>query len=155
MIVNQIVILINMKQFIAIEQLNELSDKAKGKLREWWEPKAGDWFYGTYGDRDVDNEYYDNFSIWILSPYPTDGGFYGASLNEEEDAAPDKNALPLLSIGQMIEFLDTKVKPCYELRKIDLMWLIDITLDKFYQSKDYELCDALWEAIKYILEKEK
>lgn len=67
---------------------------------------------------------------------------------------------PLLSIGQMIEFLDEN--KYIEIKKVQpgthWQWLIiknekqiGITSD---QSNNYELCDALWEAVKEILEKE-
>ncbi len=32
-----------MKQRIAVEQLNELTDEQKKRLREWWKPEDGDW----------------------------------------------------------------------------------------------------------------
>lgn len=64
--------------------------------------KDGDWFYGTYGSRqEVDK--------WILSPYCVDSGVYGASLNPDDDSMPDPDALPLLSIGQCIQYLRDKL----------------------------------------------
>lgn len=52
--------------------------------------------------------------------------------------------VPLLSIGPMIEFLD---KEQIELFKSGSGWTID---DNAYHA---ELCDALWDAVKEVLNK--
>ena len=67
-----------MKQHITPEQLNELSDKSKDKLRKWWKPEVGD--------------------------INQDGHAYVVS--HKSELFKKTKDLPLLSIGQMIEFLD-------------------------------------------------
>lgn len=103
-----------MKQHITTEQLNELSEKGKGKLREWWKPKVGD--------------------------------------------------LPLLSIGQMIEFLDEQIDKHNQ--KVDendegeyIEYSIERLLDRCWRLNGYfktieysNLTDALFSAVKEILE---
>ncbi len=62
----------------------------------------------------------------------------------------DVNFVPTLSIGQMIEFLDE------ENVAIDITtgWtIIASELQDLHTYKNEELCDALWEAVKEILEK--
>lgn len=73
----------------------------------------------------------------------------------------------LLTIGEMIEFLSEKAMGGYDLKIIInevgcSIWkcignLQDNTLSKLNTSEDGvpELCDALWEAVKEILEKKE
>ena len=141
-----------MKQRITVEQIRELTPEQGEKLREWWKPKDGDWFYGSYGDRDGDGE-------WILSPYEVDSGVYGASLHDDY-ATPDDGALPLLTIGQMIELLcdnDINIDD-FRLSYIGTAcdWVVCQTnqYGRFFPNKNYtadELCDSLWQAIKEAL----
>ena len=96
-----------MKQNISIEQLNELSDKGKEKLRKWWIPKDGD---------------------ISIDPLWTGEQFWSVD--------SDKDALPLLSIGQMYEFL------------------LDNGETYFEASSRYDienLCDSLWKEVRWQL----
>ena len=73
----------------------------------------------------------------------------------------DKNnvghSLPLLSIGQMIEFLDehkawaSSVEDCPGSPYVGGVTEWGVSLN--YWSPTNELCDALWEAVKEVLEK--
>ena len=92
-----------MKQNITEKQLNELSEKGKKRLRKWWKPKTGD------------------FMISDLSDGSKSVGFV---VQSELVGGTD---LPLLSIGQMIEYLNDDYIP-YE------------------RAKDF--CDALWKLVK-------
>ena len=98
-----------MKQHITTDQLNELSQGQKDRLRKWW--------FGA-------NKVY------------------------------TKNTL--LSIGQMIEYLnETKpdihietyhdemwgVSTCYDIDKTEPQW-------RFKKQYENELCDALWKTVK-------
>jgi hypothetical protein len=68
-----------MKQRISRDQLQELSDMGKERLKTWWKPEAGDIAVNDQGQSLVYN-----FNINTIK----------------------ESSLPLLSIGQMIEFLD-------------------------------------------------
>lgn len=123
-----------MKQHITVEQFNELSKKGKKTFWEWI-----------------------NSRRWMAIP--------------EGKGYLDYFPMPLLSIGQMIEFLDehgyapniTKYKKgtkiystvcttdCYE---VFLYWGDSGNLDQNIVRVKKELCDALWSAVKDILEKE-
>jgi hypothetical protein len=112
-----------MKQQITSEQLNELSDKGKYTLWIWERNKE-------YGDKD-------SFS----------------KLSE-------------LSVGQMIEFLDEQMPVSYITHQSQWHggnWHYDggsipseLTLPALEKSiksfESNELCDALWEAVKDVLE---
>lgn len=110
-----------MKQHIAIEQLNELSIKAKRKLLS-----------RTFGINFVTN------LIYIKHP--------------------------LLTIGQMIEFLDeyfSRKQYDFDIRihsagngwKYPGQRLTDLNPPILYEIEDeVELCDALWLAVKDVLE---
>lgn len=118
-----------MRQHISIEQLNELSEKGKKRLVKWWKPKQGDLVLFMQG-------------ALIATIYPIDW------TNEElKNKKPIENQeFPLLSIGQMIEFLDEHTDLESEDSHFpmkEISWRTDI-----YP----ELCDSLWEAVKEILE---
>lgn len=100
-----------MKQHISVEDLQQLSDKGKGRLIEWWASHQ--------------------FSTCEI---------YRESKNSAR--------YPLLSIGQLIEFLEEKDNFWYQ-----SFWMINNEEDLFVQ-KGYvsELCDSLWEAVKEVLE---
>lgn len=107
-----------MKQFITIEQLEELNEKQKNNLSVW---------------------YHDHSS----------------HVDQEVETDIPRHNLPLLSIGQMIEFLDEVEGNSY----IDVSYGIDaewrnigpITL--WDSDKKENLCDSLWKAVKEALEK--
>ena len=119
-----------MKQYITPDQLNELSEKGKKRLRKWWKRQDGDLVEWLGYER-------------VLH-----------SVSMECEFWPDKEELlPLLSIGQMIEFLEDKTKSEFHIFRRVIDWKI------VYEGLDYGkklgegICDALWEAIKEILEK--
>ena len=106
------------KQNITPKQLDELSDKGKEKLRGW---------------------------IWHNGKprYSTETTPFHSNGDEIYDSSVA--ALPLLSIGQMIEFLlkETPRPPLFYEKNI-------IPWSMHWEKKD-ELCNALWEACKEIL----
>lgn len=59
----------------------------------------------------------------------------------------DKEFLPLLSIGQMIEFLDEK-NSLFEFHYFDLFIVEDYGTDGKEWLKPKDWCDSLWEAVK-------
>jgi hypothetical protein len=124
-----------MKQHITIDQLNELSEKGEGKLRKWW------------GDGHAHLEW---------------------------DNDPDARFVLMLDIGEMIEFLDEyaendrdylskPVKEWPSLKKgkgseewywvTNDNWLSVPGFGMVFGEKFTEACDALWEAVKEVLEK--
>lgn len=119
-----------MKQNISIKQLNELTLEQKEILRKWWKPKKNDLVCdGQYNLNKDNNDYW-----------------------EDKD-----DVLPLLSIGQMIEFLDDN--------KIDwsiidgwfgIGYWVDWDGADFWEKKydNKELCDALWDSCKEVLNKD-
>ena len=133
-----------MKQHISIEQLNELSDKGKERLREWWKPSLYDVVL-------------DNGEIGVIQDV-VEYGFYLDSENQwiiftDSPKHPFK-ALPLLSIGQMIELIAdfTELKDGRDWWGMCVIkdWMVDDPI--FYKPE--ELVDALWEATKEILNQE-
>lgn len=120
-----------MKQYIAVEQLNGLSDSGKEKLREWWKfnQSMADWYF--------------------------DGEFVRAVLDDVGKVRAVVEGYPLLSIGQMIEFLVGVYGKRVDLDQYkdwnnpDADWRVEA---KHMTYMDKELCDALWQATKEILE---
>ena len=121
-----------MKKHITVEQFDELGNKQRQLLRDWWRPQPGDhaYFEGMY-------------KVMIEADSP----FVGTS---------GVKYYPILSIGQMIEFLmetNSYIQDSY----------IDDSYKNTIAGSDYgvlgigwdgELCDALWKAVKEELEKE-
>lgn len=136
-----------MKQRITTEQLQELTEEQKQKLRDWWEPQEGDWF--SYQDEERLIIHNNHYGLWSSNP------------NRDKQDWPkgeEKNALPLLSIGQMIELLHKRTTNGVML--IESNWYeYDITFENIQRwevdmgktnKEGNELCDALWEAIKQV-----
>lgn len=118
-----------MKQHITIEQQNELSDKAHHKL-----------------------------AIWCLKNIPNGEIHWGQHKGECRGGANLHEYL--LSIGQMIEFLDENNTKLDFHRFSKNEWLIQdftnpIPEGRIWHDSSWineELCDALWEAVKKVLE---
>ena len=100
-----------MKQHITVEQLNQLSEKGKEKLREWWEKDIVE----------VDE-----------------------SKKQPEMICFGYKDLPLLSIGQMIEFL-------IENNKLEGEEYGRPALPTYNHDWEKYICDDLWEAVKEAL----
>lgn len=127
-----------MKQHVTVEQVNQLSEKGKNSLREWWKPIEGDFFMRI---NPVDA------SIQVETTYSSWNDRY-------EDNNPDNLSFPLLSIGQMIEFLDHHAVKNWQIALHKPLY--DINYPDSKVSPDFEdfdnLCDALWDVVKEILE---
>ena len=129
-----------MKLHITVEQLNELSEKGKERLREWWKKHLE---YGTFFAW-KNNKRQKNWYVEL---------WYEGS----EFEMPNKwnNFYPLLSIGQLIQFLDEHIKTPYNNLFIKTNHGAWQMTDIIGTTEHYdELCDALFEAVKDILEKE-
>ncbi len=133
-----------MKQHITPDDLNQLSEKGKERLREWWEPEYGDRLaFKPYGCRKLrERIYIEEMGYDIIDEV------LGTT-------TIDANALPLLSIGQMIEYLDEHTEHAIEALAIDKgehEWHVYWLVKNKPTIKSVELCDALWEAVKESLE---
>jgi hypothetical protein len=133
-----------MKQRITLEQLNELTDEQKGRLREWWNPQRGDfalvWKVGRDGIP------YDQKDIVIGGSTSWDKGngqyfTYDAPETFDNDGSCDyyrKDCMfPLLSIGQMLDIMHARNTE-FGNHYIDFDW-------------EGELADALWNEVKEAL----
>lgn len=129
-----------MKQFISIQQLQELTPEQQNKLREWWQPQKYDRVAYTY-------KYYDNYET---SEILIKGLYNGNPIKVEEVSDLDgeyvflkSQCLPLLNIGQMFDILlGCKCIDCAK------KMLNENTQNKFYGM---ELCDSLWKLTKEYL----
>lgn len=125
-----------MKQHITVEQLNELSEKSRKNLIKRFKFRKGDWICWSHLK-----------------------GFTGPELLNIEPAVNFENiyeCYPLLSIGQMIEFLDDN--DAYAFGKYLTgtncrSWQVKKVKVKQAISQRANLCDALWQAVKEILNK--
>lgn len=148
-----------MKQYISEKQINELSGEGKERLGEWWEPVRGDLCVHDYGGVCVITNNHTYELVAGYEPRP------GVKVDVQIMKMPKKEFLPLLSIGQMIEFLDEHIDSSISSLAIDRgehQWHV-YALDSIPTKPGIgngcpfvvpELCDALWEATKKILESE-
>ena len=122
-----------MKQHITPEQLQELTDEQRERLRGWWEPE-----------------------LYQLNRYGVK--FYLESLDEGY-LREIRGCLPLLSVGQCIELLEEKDPGSWSIccSKSGGWYITSSNLyaPKYYIAdggKDFvELIDALWQAVKEVL----
>jgi hypothetical protein len=123
-----------MKQRITVKQLNELSEEHYEKIHQWRKPQVGDFYvWHRQGTKTTDEE---RLSTSNVGPW--------------DDPEANLIAVPLLSIGQMIEIIQDK-KPLLKgisKNRFD-KWFINI--DTAMLGYKDELCDALWEATKQLL----
>jgi hypothetical protein len=128
-----------MKQYITKKQLLELSEEQGKKLRNWYYDKR------KIGDK-------------VLYHHPINPNLKNKVLIFGEDAMQGDPS-PLMSIGQMIEFIEYYYQEM-EIYKIDYSNEDeeDVDIRWFIGNKPYldgysnkELCDALWEAVKNLL----
>jgi predicted AlkP superfamily pyrophosphatase or phosphodiesterase len=117
-----------MKRRITVEQLQELTEEQKQRLREWWMPQCYDIYYDTIFDDYgmITTDEHGNISKYVMQ-------------NKEK-------LLPLLDIGQMIELLQEK----YGEDWIDRIYSVDYD-HNIYSLYDGELADALWSEVKQVL----
>ncbi|MGV2887602.1 hypothetical protein [Paenibacillus taichungensis] len=129
-----------MKQMITVHQLNELSENQKERLREWWIPQKGETVFREY-DKQVhivanthDKPALEDSSCW----------FVGLA---NHAGISNKDCLPLLSIGKMIEFLSDISSISRSDDSNEQQWNVR-GHDRIYETLQEELCDALWESVK-------
>ncbi len=136
-------------QHITVEQLNELTDEQKERLREWWEPSQGDLFIWTENkDKDIETLHkYDGYAHENLSWHSE------PPIEWIED--DKKHALPLLSIGGCIELLQDRG---VLLNITNIFARINRKLPgwgvfnpKEFDMRSDELIVALWQATKKVL----
>lgn len=138
-----------MKQHITLTDLEQLSEKGKVNLREWWRPKEGD---KTHIILDIDGIAYKICYLTKERMNIVTGGEIWT---------------PLLSIGQMIEYLTengyeiTLSHARYGENPNTEWWLDNISSPKlegriFSESHrtNNELADVLWQACVEILDTE-
>lgn len=125
-----------MKQHITSDQLAELTPEQREALREWWKPQEGDWA--------IDKGYLEHpDEACVLNKFRT-------------TEVIKRDYLPLLSIGQCIEFLRDKdpKRLCEVMTSLFRGGYIFPGKNQTFvynRCKPEELIDALWKAIKAVL----
>lgn len=128
-----------MKQHITVEDLQQLTEEQKQRLREWWNPQLGDLVYDggkiqtLHVDLDTDWFIYSGYENAIHSKDWNDD-FNTPHIANEVKAG----CLPLLSIGQMMQLIRDHKE--YDVHLNSLLWIS-------------EPAGALWYEVKKILSK--
>lgn len=126
-----------MKQHINIEQISELSEFQEKELIKWWNPKLEHIVY--------EKDYSQGVPLYVVVDNDLRSGW---SLDQ---AMEDVKILPLLSIGQMIQFL--KDKDIQGDSYIDNHFTNVISTNKTATvnigwNGERQLVDELWKAVK-------
>lgn len=129
-----------MKQRITVEQLNELTEGQRENLREWWKPRAGDYFEALTS----------NPLNRVINEVNSGGNW----LDTNGMGWMKQDCLPLLSIGQCIEFLnDRTAEQPLGYNDAGCFYTVQIGprgagegIGSQYVGE--ELIDALWSAVK-------
>lgn len=132
-----------MKQHITIKQVDKLSVIEKEKLRKWWKPKEGDWAVNLIDYSKPIKELVGPSLVWNEEGILTIGRFDLKDIKED--------FLPILSIGQMIEFLGDDLLEIKNDIEND-SWCVHLHNTDICKPRN-GLCDTLWEAVKEVLEK--
>ena len=140
-----------MKQTITVKQLQELTEEQKERLREWWVVREGDRFFAKGKWEDIAGE----SAPGCVESYDFDG-----------ESWDKKDCLPLLSVGQCIELLEEKYPNGISFHSdwgdCSEVWIVlvqdtqgddppDSFIDRITITRDHELIDALWQAVKEVL----
>jgi len=134
------------KQRLTPDDVLQLSPEQQEKLRVWWKvhKEEGDWYAFI-----EDGEFYTEI-VGHCDGYRN----CECQVNDGEDPScrPKENSLPLLSIGQLLQLLETYTPKIEKGRH----WMMEIVTGKLpnynfpkYQNK--ELVDCLFQAVKEIL----
>jgi len=122
------------KQTITVRELERLTDVQKENLNNWWKPQAFD----HYVNRNMEHFF---IGHTVGDKFVT----YGDNIPHGKEGL-----LPLLSIGQMIQFIQEVRSQLKGISKNRFdKWFVNIETSQL-GYKD-ELCDALWEAVKRVL----
>ena len=119
---------------ITESQLFELDVKGRIALRDWWEPKRGDLYYNTNRSKET---------------------LYSGNPGFKKVNNGSRHNYPLLTEGQMIDFLKKYIKDDFIYRTAT-GW--DVSVFGVYGDECWigfereDLCDALWAAVKAVLE---
>lgn len=152
-----------MKQHVELEQFNRLSESGRSKLVDWFNGLDAD-FCPRCGSQtkelDRGPDTYDDDITYTSHLCEVCGviyhGWFDMWQSEDDDDDRQNQLPPLLSIGQMIDFLDAQNGQSSNIAVLDRWsdksrWRVAIWNPKqdFYAP---ELCDSLWTAVKMVLE---
>jgi hypothetical protein len=130
-----------MKQRITIEQLKDLTEEQKQKLREWWKPEPGDKAVIAEGTLNAGKEV-------LICSYDEEYDIAGWECEGGWGSYGKDNLEPLLSIGQMIELLN--YYDCdIEIQSAGATWYVMV--GGHINTDNDKLTDALWQAVKEVL----
>lgn len=133
-----------MKQRITVEQIRELNTAQTQQLLKLWKPELGDWIYYT-----DENEIGVICGLEDTTPEVLHITWYMGG--DSEFQLSDKT-LPLLTIGEMMKFL-YNFHACLTVEVSAQAFISTIKAKAGVRNKqtEKELCDALWEGIKDML----
>jgi hypothetical protein len=129
-----------MKQQITLTELRELTDDQRARLRVLWKPRTGDICY-PMEKPEYDLSYDYSIVLGNMIHDVPDGDFHPIG-------HAFKDYLPLLSIGQIIEFLNSDLEEM-SFDPENNQWVVKYK--ETYLSHP-ELVIALWGVLKHLME---
>ena len=116
-----------MKQHIDEKQFKSLSTEQQKKLFDWW-----------YDIAHIGDLYTEDSILQVIE-----------CCNDEIDK---EDCVPILSLGQLIEFLNEKQDYQFHIFRRTIDWKLIVGDMQYGKVIPGELCDFLWEAVKENLE---
>jgi len=140
-----------MKRRITPEQLQELTDEQKVKLKEWWKPEKFDIYFNI-------NSHCSRIVLYsTIGPHGLPVIFHEGNTVMSGQFDYTKLCLPLLDIGQMIELLtdwaytERKCERSLEIEYLPSVNKWEFNMPYISETGKQELVDELWEKVKEVL----
>jgi hypothetical protein len=138
------------KRRITPEQLQELTEEQKVKLREWWRPERLDAYYNE------NSHWYRAVLYSGIGPHDLQVIYHEGSTAMDAQFDYLKLCIPLLDMGQMVEFLqdnDNNIRyDPFEENSIQIFKNGEWGRNSHYVSLlNKDICDTLWKAVKAVL----
>ena len=136
-----------MKQRLEPKDLGELTEQQKVRLRELWKPQLGDAVLIPRGIK-----YGNGYGKWHEDIWDKDVVYFIGDIIA--DNISSVNNEPCLNLAEYSSdnYFEIMVKDCLPLLNIGQM--IEVVDNGYFNANDieiYELCDALWQAVKELL----
>jgi hypothetical protein len=129
------------KQHITVGELLSLTPEQQERLREWWSPERGDWFYGHFSG------WHELLCVYVEMKH-TERGDEPYLWIDDHRGGFKSECLPLLSIGQCLELLCSKGVVTIEARPaVGFSMHIKVPVDAWGK----ESIDALFAAVKEVI----
>jgi hypothetical protein len=128
-------------KFISAEEFLKQPKEVQDVFRDWWKPEMYDLFFRYFGNNP------NNFLHGIYKSFIGDN-------ETKKNAIKDTSFLPLLTIGQLIKFIEDKSGGKIRIIEYDFDHYNIVTFKQTYISTQKDLLQAWWQVACKIAEEE-